>query len=333
MHGCRNRLLIRSTLRPAAITVLMFVSNPILGQEPPRGNQGDESPEAMSSARPAPGESRSGGWTRSRMRDAKPVPLPNVDPSEVQEPPRKRNTPPPLEGSSGAKDARGGVARYSGNPNSVPLKWAGTLFFNKPGDRPGEFHRCTAQFVSADVLLSAAHCARDEDTGAFFTNFRFALQFDKGNYSRLYGYKCVATKNGWLKRVGGPSHWAWDFATILMDGSSRTGWFGWQWNWRGKYEEATKIGYPGGLVSGRVIQVDAGPLSFTENGSIVRLLHGKQAEQAGTSGGAWVGDFGKGNYVISVSSFTRGQDESIIYGPYFDDSLKQLFDYTARGCR
>ena len=41
----------------------------------------------------------------------------------------------------------------------------------------------------------------------------------------------------------------------------------------------------------------------------------------------------KKNHIISVSSHTRGNDESVLYGPYFDDNFHSLFDYVSRGCR
>jgi hypothetical protein len=267
------------------------------------------------------------------MREAAPMPLPAVDPNEVRARPKKRSMNPPTSGSSEAKDVASRLARYSGNPSSMPLKWVGELFFNKPGK--GRF-RCTAQFVSSNVILTAAHCVRDEESGQFYKDFRFALQYNEGKFSHLYGYKCVASKNGWVRHDA--SHWDWDYAMLLADQPSRDGWFGTQWNWRGRYDRATKIGYPGGILNGEVIQVDSGPLTFTDDDEeIARLVHGKPQKQGGTSGGAWVGDYSTSdnqkNHVISVSSHTRGNDETVIYGPYLDDSFKDLFNYTARGCR
>jgi hypothetical protein len=113
------------------------------------------------------------------------------------------------------------------------------------------------------------------------------------------------------------------------------------WNWRNRgFKTATKIGYPSGLQRGEVIQVDSGPLSFTNwDEKIVSLVHGKPQEQGGTSGGAWIPDLAwstvdaNHNHVISVSSFTQSGIESTIYGTYLDDGYKDLRDYTARGCQ
>lgn len=203
---------------------------------------------------------------------------------------------------------------------------------------------CTAQFISANVLLTAAHCVRDDNTGLFFKNFVFDLEYKAGGLLHRYGYRCAATKNGWVTAVAqnaGVDHYDYDYAMILTTERSMTGWLGVSWNWRNSgFTTATKIGYPSGLQGGQIIQVDLGPLSFTNwDENIASLVHGKPQEQGGTSGGAWIhdlawssGDQNK-NHVISVSSHTRGGIESTIYGPYLDDGYKDLRDYTARGCQ
>ena len=52
----------------------------------------------------------------------------------------------------------------------------------------------------------------------------------------------------------------------------------------GQYNQAAKIGYPGGVADGQVMQVETGPI-VTEAG-IVQIQHGNPADQRGSSGGA-----------------------------------------------
>jgi hypothetical protein len=297
-------------------------------------SQQDKSPpESISSVRPPAGEARSASWTRERMRQAQPLPLPRADvPSAGQTTSPKPRSSNELK-SSPSRDVKS-LARYTGDVNVIPLRWMGQLFYTNPAQ---DGFRCSAQFISTNVILTAAHCVRDHKTGQFYNDFRFALQYHNGDYSRLYGYRCVATKNGW---VGNDySHYGYDYAMLLADSPSVTGWFGMTWDWQGKYNNATKLGYPKGIIGGKLIQVDAGPLDFEEFGqNVISLHHGRNEEQGGTSGGAWVADFSyssaaSSNHIISVSSHTRGDDESVLYGPYFDDNFRELFDYVSRGCR
>ena len=72
--------------------------------------------------------------------------------------------------------------RAAGDVNTVPLVFAGKMFFSKPD---GDF-MCSAQFISKNVLLTAAHCVRDDKSGDFWKNITFFLQYDKGHASAKY---------------------------------------------------------------------------------------------------------------------------------------------------
>jgi V8-like Glu-specific endopeptidase len=75
----------------------------------------------------------------------------------------------------------------AGNVNSVPLEWAGKLFYSEPsGD-----YVCSGQFIGPNVILTAAHCVRDPDSGDWYRNFEFQLQYNNGSYSRAYRPSCV----------------------------------------------------------------------------------------------------------------------------------------------
>ena len=147
------------------------------------------------------------------------------------------------------------------------------------------------------------------ETGEWYEDFIFALQYNEGDYGAIYSYDCVATRNAWVQP--GFEKYLSDFAMIRVENPSKTGNFGTHWGWRGQYNEASKIGYPGGVSEGEVIQVEHGPIAFVDG--VVQMKHGNQADQGGSSGGAWIGDSRMsrattiGNYVISVESF--GYDE------------------------
>src|SRR4051794_4758018 len=211
--------------------------------------------EANASADAPADQPRSSNWTLERMRRAKEITNPSIaKPTGPRAAPRAaRPSGPPAKSDS---VNLGEAARSSGNPNAIPLRWAGKFFFKKPdGD-----YVCSAQFVAPRILLTASHCVQNEETGQYYTDFQFGLQYNKGKYSKAYGWRCVGNKKGWVN--GGADRWKWDYALLLTDADSITGYYGWHINWRGQYERAAKVGYPTELEKGQVVQVERGPLFF-----------------------------------------------------------------------
>jgi hypothetical protein len=317
---------------PLAAATLIIVQANAQGraQERDRGT----GPESISSARASPGEARALIWTPAQMAAAEPVPVPVVDPQGVRAAFAARRL---AGGPSGATEGKAPpqLERRAGNVKTYPLTMAGSLFFNEPNDKPGWGHACTAQFVAQNVILTASHCIQSEmPPYGYYKNFAFSLQYQNGNFKHKYGYRCVANMKGWAQQ--GNAHWLYDYAMILIDGASDVGWFGLEWNWQGKYNRATRLAYPKGDADGKVIQVDSGPLSVADG--IVELDHGNKHEQHGASGGAWIGDYSTDtrsnqDHVISVQSFSQDEFSGIAFGPFFNEGIKTLLDYTKAGCR
>ena len=153
----------------------------------------------------------------------------------------------------------------AGNPVLAPLKWEGLYKFLKPD---GLYH-CTAQFVTQNVILLAAHCLRDVNTGTFYdpdnTKSIFYLQYQNDEYAKAYRPICSTTFNGYtvpLRNGEDPSkpetmsqqrqaeykaaydqHWQYDYGFVLLDGDSLTGHYNYKLNAFANY--ATSTGYPG----------------------------------------------------------------------------------------
>jgi hypothetical protein len=275
-------------------------------------------------------------WTPQRLREANPLPVPVATdpgtPSQAFPSEPQRSGQPKASPNSLAK-ASSAVARASGNVATRPLYWAGKFFFAKPeGPRV-----CSAQFISPGIVITAAHCIRDDNTGQWYTNFLYRHQYDRGRSARDFGTECFASYNGWVSKD--VSRWEWDYAILKLRGGGDRGHFGWQSGWWGAYNSAPKIGYPGAIEQGQIIQVDFGRLFKGRTPRLIGLAHGNPRNAEGSSGGAWVGRYEtagnnpQGNYVISVTSHHLGDDRGTTYGVYWGDDMERLLNYVRRGCK
>jgi hypothetical protein len=278
------------------------------------------------------GVSRLSKWDFRSMEAAKALPLPKVNLTAVREAGRAMPMPAKIEGSRSALSLGvSGRARIAGDVGAFPFKWAGVLFYNI---LDGTDRYCSAQFISPRVVLTAAHCVRDNVTGKWYSDFAFALQYRQGKSSTQFGWKCVATKEGWVQR--GEGKWLYDYAMLLIDGTSPTGHFATAWNWGRSHNNAHKIGYPGGVSEGEIIQVYGGPISVSDG--IVEMRHGNKANQDGSSGGAFIAKYStafntQSNVAISNEAFGYDETPGVDYGPYYTNAFAELFQYVERGCR
>lgn len=193
---------------------------------------------------------------------------------------------------------------------------------------------------------------QDYKRGAWFdiNEMYFFLQYQNGDYSQMYCPVCLARFDGWFppsaqKQSATETAWAmadrfqWDYAMILVDGPSATGYFNWDVDWSGKYQSATMIGYPIALLNGQIIQIAEGLLHFaSDRHNVVELVHAERPDLTqGTSGGAWVANFSKEesethNDVLSISSFLLPNMPGVSFGPYLTADYRKLLDHVSRGC-
>jgi hypothetical protein len=253
--------------------------------------------------------------------------------------------------------------RDTGNPAVAPIKWAG-LVMNKIDDK--QFEYCTGQFIAPRVVLTAGHCVKDIDKNTWndVSKMSFILQFQNGEGSHVYKVVCTAALDAYShpanyaslnqdqqKAADLAAHQS-DYAMILVDADSLTGTIAWQGDWKGKWLGATRIGYPGDILNGEIIQqahgivffVDSIPI-FTNNGATVSypnlVVHWQRNTKLtqGSSGGAWIANFDPGqaqgnNIAISVSSFVLNDLAGAIFGPYLTASnVNSLLQFTQKGCK
>jgi hypothetical protein len=220
----------------------------------------------------------------------------------------------------------------SGNPSVAPFKWVGMLLIPDPTpQKPNSLGACTAQFIAPRVLLTAGHCIKDLEsnpTGPWPepTKGTFWLQY-QNNQGTTFKIECAATNPLWTlpsnytslpkvqqgaEFVAAMQH---DFAMILVDRPSPTGTMPYQLDWKGQYNFVWRIGYPGNILGGDIVQRVGGSLFFSDvipmgDWSLPNLVvqWGPITDATyGMSGGAWVANLSTGgetgkNILIAVTS-------------------------------
>ena len=244
----------------------------------------------------------------------------------------------------------------SGNPTIAPLKWAGLVvnyeMFEKDGRKyPGA---CTGQFIASRVVLTAAHCVQDRETGAWYDlkKMYFLLQYQNKSFAQSYRAICASRFDGWWpaqlrspnteeRNRAEQNRWQWDYAMILVDRDSATGHYkNWAVEWQGKYPDATVTGYPSAMLRGEIIQKAHGEIYFPNFTmlNVVALRHNHSDLTQGSSGGAWVANFkeredaAQYNILIAVSSFIMKEQSGVSFAAYPTSALRRLFDYVSKGC-
>lgn len=233
------------------------------------------------------------------------------------------------------------------NPTIAPLKWMGLLINVDAVTRNEKKYSvsCTGQFISPRVLLTAAHCVQSDETGEWYdlNKMYFLLQYQNNEFSQAYRPLCVSRFDDWRpSQVADKSkaRWQFDFAMILVDRASSTGFYNWKIDWKGEYSGATAVGYPKALLEGEIIQKAHGnfvqPSQFDVQ-NVVELEHGNAGLAEGSSGGAWVANLSKeenpnNNVIVSISSFVLQKYPGASFGPYLTSDFQKLFDYVSNGC-
>lgn len=239
----------------------------------------------------------------------------------------------------------------AGNPGLAPFKWAGMLVVNLSNNEIGT---CTGQFIAPNVVLTAGHCVRNiaENPAGPWPDLTRAATFwlQYQNRSGIpFKILCAETNPLWSlpanyaqlsaadQNVALNKAFEHDYAMLLVDGTSPTGFMRYETDWKGKYTHAARIGYPADILDATVIQKapgiifssDAIPMAGSPN--IIGQWGPVADATEGMSGGAWVvhpdAREGKGNNVlIAVSSFVAvGKKGKVIYpGGSFAAYLKAV---------
>jgi hypothetical protein len=221
----------------------------------------------------------------------------------------------------------------SGNPSVAPFKWAGLLIIPDPTDKsPNLIELCTAEFITPSVVVTAGHCLRDlseKPVGPWpdVTKGTFWLQY-QNQTGTPFNIVCGEVNPGWAlpsnfnslsdddQATALVTAYQHDYAMLLINGKSPTGTMPYALDWKGQYTHAARIGYPGDILEGTVIQKAPGvvfpatalPFGLESAPNLVVQWGPITDATQGMSGGAWVAhpdpNEGAGNNVlIAVTSF------------------------------
>ncbi len=209
-------------------------------------------------------------------------------------------------------------APHEADVSADPYRHAGKLHFTMGG----KDHSCTAQFAGdLSVLLTAAHCVRDAQTGEWATNVVFHRGFYRGDAKQIVESVCLSTKHGWVTE--GKGRYKWDYAFIKTSTPSKSGHFGLQLF--APNVEWQAIGYPSNFGQGRIMmRVHGAKGSF--NADIVQMLGNPMRH--GNSGGAWYAN----GYIVGNNSRHMRDDTKNEWSPYYDTNVLGLWRFALNGC-
>jgi V8-like Glu-specific endopeptidase len=230
----------------------------------------------------------------------------------------------------------------------VPNVNQGQAPFNAVGKLGAKFGTsvgtCTAQFVAEGVLLTAAHCIQDPDSGDFAEQVVFLQQYRAGKQTAVFRGVCGGAPAGFMEGEQF-ERYGYDYALVVVDKPQRKGiGLGILTDYDpGQVAPVVAVGYPGAMANGEVMQVVSGEVKIvTADGipenSLVVLVHGVKDFTQGSSGGAWISKPssrpGRGvNQAIAVVSFGSPDLPGMSFAAYLTaEKLEELIETTKQSC-
>ena len=199
---------------------------------------------------------------------------------------------------------------------------------------------CTAQLIEGtNVLLTAAHCVRDNATGNWVSDFRFWRAGKVETTEPLRKPLCIATKKDWVGVPPPPFgrfFWPADYAFIVLRepldgpflklGSDATA------------ASVAAFGYPAAIGLRKALIKTQGQFAKDPDFALGVVQHADPALGLGMSGGAWVSELteaggGTANVVLGLSTTVpTASGAPQLMGPQFTVCAKELLDFARTAC-
>jgi len=208
----------------------------------------------------------------------------------------------------------------------------GRIFFRIPGMGTAQY-ACSASAAYGRAVWTAGHCLYTQERG-WSTNMIFVPAYRNGSYP--YGsftVKSMTALSGWVNS----NNLAYDIGMVAVNDRSGlklsqwVGSLGFLYNTSGT-QLFHAFGYPGNYSAGRYL-VTCAASTFRRDTLPGPPPLGIGCDMgSGASGGPWLVAYapfkgGLTNYINSVVSYTYAGAPSEMYGPYFGDGAKWLYDW------
>jgi Ca2+-binding RTX toxin-like protein len=305
-------------------------------------------------------------WTAERMRGADPVPVPEPTPlaagnsaedgnaqalagvptlvEPLQPGSQKAPEVEQQQLSGAAADAEAARASYSRtevtDPAAENVRMHGKVFFSvEAGSQPGDYV-CSGTALNSNngsIVWTAGHCVWDTFGGGYATNWLFVPAYSgDGSPFGEWPAEELSSPSQW--RSDADSSYDFSAARVSENGAGQSltevvGGRGIGFN-QGRDHQYSSYGYPAKpppiefAAGNREFQCDS-PLGGTDNppGSGPNTNWIGCDMTGGSSGGGWI----SGGTLLSVNSYsycdiTGTICEERLYGPYLDDTAKQLYE-------
>jgi len=262
-------------------------------------------------------------WTEERMRDAIPLPPPDVawDPDRhpeqltpdgrpVRQPvliPPGLPTPPEVPGVPLPQQTGTPVP----NPGGWPYSAIGKLFMTMNGQNyVGSGFSVSG---STSVFMTAGHCVYDQGSGQWATNVMIALSYTPTSPGAQFAAVTLVTLVGWINKQGR----AYDIGAGVVNGNmfNGRGNMGLLFNQAANTGPWTAVGYPAAApYPGNAMYQTVG--SYIGAGDPGTIGMNNNDMGGGSSGGPWIVNSNWG-YVNGLQSYDYGNPDTDEYSPYF----------------
>jgi V8-like Glu-specific endopeptidase len=270
-------------------------------------------------------------WTPRRMRQAEPR---DVTPTrrEVARAARAtaasrgrgeaRSVPPTTGAGEITGEVKVPMANLVRNPSRYPYRTQGKVFFRWRG---GDWV-CSATTVNTPtkrVIFTAGHCIIDE--GSRSSRFAFVPGYKNG--ARPYG-TFVATKLFWIQAWGQNANFSYDMAAAVLGGARKVGQVvgtrGIRWNLP-RRQNFVSYGYPASPpYNGEQLYNCPSPYRGQDPTTDRPRTQWITCDMtAGSSGGGWIV---RGEFLNSVNSYGYLTQPNRMYGPYFGNAARNLYN-------
>ena len=200
--------------------------------------------------------------------------------------------------------------------SQMPFITGGKLFFTLDGV---DYVASGNIFMKNNLLLTAAHCVQDDNTGHLAENFVFERCYTGELSTEDFTFRTVALKENWYTEKDNK----WDYAIAILNRDSTV-----EKPLQYRIENllgrtVTASGYPTDIFDGAQMMYITGTVSERADSWMIR--GGKLSN--GASGGAWVLE--DGETVVGLNSFNGTTAKGVPYigSPKFDTEFDKLYNY------